>query len=395
MSHPHLPSRALVLGAVLATAAWAPDARAALFGSTCSEPIGTVRISEPDDGDELWASYGLSAPTRMLRVLVNESRCFTVVDRGAGLAAIRAEQELAAAGQLREGHNVGGGQIRAADFVLVPDIVSQNANAGGSSFGVEAEAKRGLLRGITGAGRAGVSTRRQNAEVVLTLIDARTSEQVATVSGEAKISDKAWDAALRAQQAQAGVRGGIHYSSWENTEIGKVIKKAYEEAFEKMEPALRRLAAQRTGRPQGMMSVALGLLGVPKDAPAALRTGAAPAPVAAAAAPAPVPAAAPEPEPAPVAAAPAAEPAVAAPAPAAVVAPDMDADAELLASQTLALRRTARLLAQPSADADVVAELRTGMLLFPTGGKQGTMLEVENEVGQRGWVPSAAVTVAQ
>ncbi|WP_039730917.1 hypothetical protein, partial [Pseudoxanthomonas sp. GW2] len=85
----------------------------------------------------------------------------------------------------------------------------------------------------------------------------------------------------------------------------------------------------------------------------------------------------------------------AAPAPAAVVAPDMDADAELLASQTLALRRTARLLAQPSADADVVAELRTGMLLFPTGGKQGTMLEVENEVGQRGWVPSAAVTVAQ
>jgi len=328
-------------------------------------------------------------------VLVNESRCFTVVDRGAGLAAIRAEQELAAAGQLREGHNVGGGQIRAADFVLVPDIVSQNANAGGSSFGVEAEAKRGLLRGITGAGRAGVSTRRQNAEVVLTLIDARTSEQVATVSGEAKISDKAWDAALRAQQAQAGVRGGIHYSSWENTEIGKVIKKAYEEAFEKMEPALRRLAAQRTGRPQGMMSAALGLLGVPKDAPAALRTGAAPAPVAAAAAPAPVPAAAPEPEPAPVAAAPAAEPAVAAPAPAAVVAPDMDADAELLASQTLALRRTARLLAQPSADADVVAELRTGMLLFPTGGKQGTMLEVENEVGQRGWVPSAAVTVAQ
>src|SRR5690606_41328737 len=73
MSHPHLPSRARGLGAVLATVAWAPDARAALFGSTCSEPSGTARISEPDDGHERCASYGLSAPTRLPPVLANPS----------------------------------------------------------------------------------------------------------------------------------------------------------------------------------------------------------------------------------------------------------------------------------------------------------------------------------
>ena len=62
---------------------------------------------------------------------------------------------------------------------------------------------------------------------------------------------------------------------------------------------------------------------------------------------------------------------------------------------TLELRRTARLLAEPSSAAGVVAELRAGMLLFPTGTRQGAMIEVEDEMGQRGWVPQAAVTVAQ
>jgi len=419
MSYQHFPTRALALCGLLA-AALAPEAHAGLFGgSACSEPIGSVRISEPDDGAELWSAYGLSAPTRMLRVMVNDSRCFTVVDRGAGLAAIREEQELAAAGQLRAGHNVGGGQIRSADFVLIPDIVSQNANAGGSSFGVEGE-KRGFLG--MGGGKAGVSTRRQNAEVVLTLVDARTSEQVITTSGEAKISDKAWEAALRAQSNAHGARGGIHYSSWENTEIGKVIKQAYEEAYEKMEPAVRRLARQRGagGSRQSALASTMGMFkpGLGGGAPAQVATEGDVSAVRATSAgqglrsllprraqqeqavaeveeveeqatalqPAPAPQVVVEPAP------------VAVPAPVAAPAGaplDMDAEGELLASQTLALRRTARLLAQPAADAEVVAELRTGMLLFPTGSKQGAMLEVENEVGQRGWVPSAAVVVAQ
>ena len=391
MSQNQIQARSLALAAILAGALWLPaadaDAQLMRLFKPCPERIGSLRIAEPDEGDELWSSYGLSAPTRMLRVMVNESGCFTVVDRGAGLAAIRAEQDLAAAGQLREGQNVGGGQIRAADFVLIPDIVSQNANAGGSDFGVDAEARRGgLLRGLTGGGRAGLSTRRQNAEVILTLVDARTSEQVATTSGEARISDKAWNAALRAQQSQAGVRGGIHAASWENTEIGKVIKEAYEEAYKKMEPSLRRLYAARspaagTGRGAGFA----GMLGV-----GSAQAAPPPAPVAPA-----EPASVPPPAPAPVAApahlalAPEADPEPAH-IPAASLAPQ---HGEL--PDTLELRRTARLLAEPSSAAGVVAELRAGMLLFPTGTRQGAMIEVEDEMGQRGWVPQAAVTVAQ
>jgi len=381
-----------VLAAVFAGAFWLPvaDAQAQLMRMfrACPEPLGSLRIAEPDEGEELWSSYGLSAPTRMLRVMVNESRCFTVVDRGAGLAAIRAEQDLAAAGQLREGQNVGGGQIRAADFVLIPDIVSQNANAGGSSLDVDAESRGGLLRGITGSGPAGLSTRRQNAEVVLTLVDARTSEQVATASGEARISDKAWDAAVRAQQSQAGVRGGIHAASWENTEIGKVIKEAYEEAYKKMEPSLRRLHAARSAPAGGGGRAVPGMLGMLGLGVAQAATPAeVPPPAPAAPLAAPVQVAAPDPE--------AAEPMHLALAPQEEPAPPSYAPQDGEVPQTLALRRTARLLAEPDSGAAVVAELRTGMLLFPTGTNQGAMIEVEDEMGQRGWVPQAAVTVAQ
>jgi hypothetical protein len=48
----------------------------------CTRAEGSMRIVEPDDGQALWASYGLPMPTRMLRSFVTESSCWTVLDRG-------------------------------------------------------------------------------------------------------------------------------------------------------------------------------------------------------------------------------------------------------------------------------------------------------------------------
>jgi len=79
--------------------------------------------------------------------------------------------------------------------------------------------------------------------------------------------------------------------------------------------------------------------------------------------------------------------------PVADVAPDAQlALRQLAASGTLELRRTARLLSGASSQAGTVAELATGMLVFPTGNIQGNMLEVEDEMGNKGWVPSAVVS---
>ncbi|MGE8279612.1 MAG: CsgG/HfaB family protein, partial [Stenotrophomonas sp.] len=244
-----------------------------LLGGKCQGNAGSLRIVEPDDGMGAWATYGLPAPTRMLRVMVNDSKCFTVLDRGVGFAAAQAERELASDGHLRADQNLGAGQMRGADYVLIPDIVSQNANAGGMNVGGSASTpqKRGLMGGLLNVATLGVSgklsTQKQTAEVVLTLVDVRTSEQVVSVSGEAKITDKAWAAAVAASNVQGQAR--LNAGSWENTEIGQVIKEAYEEAFSRMVSQINR-------RGGGLQT---------EPAPQAVVASAAPVPVAA---PAPV-----------------------------------------------------------------------------------------------------------
>lgn len=392
----HLNSRpALWAAAVLAVAASAYSAPSHAFinltnllGNKCGNNAGSLRIVEPDDGLGAWASYGLPAPTRMLRVMVNDSKCFTVLDRGVGFAAAQAERDLAMDGHLQAGQNLGAGQMRGADYVLIPDIVSQNANAGGMNIGGSAGTpqKRGLMAGVLNVATLGVSgklsTQKQTAEVVLTLVDVRTSEQLISVSGEAKITDKAWAAAVAASNVQGSAR--INAGSWENTEIGQVIKEAYEEAFSRMVSQINRKRGeiQTQPAPQAVLASAAP---VPMAAPQPVVPAAAPA-VAPMALAAPVvteaDASAYEPAPTPATAAPQAPAAAGAGA------------AQLARAGTLVLRRMARLLTGASNQSEAIAELKTGMLLFPTGTTEGSMLEVEDEMGNKGWVPAAAVESA-
>ena len=391
----------------IASAAYSAPSHAfisSMFGN-CQVNAGSLRIVEPDDGLGAWATYGLPAPTRMLRVLVNDSKCFTVLDRGVGFAAAQAERELASGGHLQEGQNIGAGQMRGADFVLIPDIVSQNPNAGGMNIGGSASSggsKRGLMGGMLNIATLGISgklsTQKQTAEVVLTLVNVRTSEQLISVSGEAKITDKAWAAAVAASNVQGAAR--VNVGSWENTEIGKVIKEAYEEAFSRMVTQINRRKHEIQGQPASLMA-ATQQAALQQVAPvqAALQQV---APVQAALRQAaPVQSALQEIAPslvAPVvqAALVAAAPVVATGVETAVAAAEPGAAVQQLASGgTLVLRRMARLLSGASNQAAVVAELKAGMLLFPTGSAEGSMLSVEDEMGNKGWVPAAAVETAQ
>jgi type IV secretory pathway VirB2 component (pilin) len=253
-----------------------------------------------------------------------------------------------------------------------------------------------------------LSTQKQTAEVVLTLVNVRTSEQLISVSGEAKITDKAWAAAVAASNVQGAAR--VNVGSWENTEIGKVIKEAYEEAFSRMVTQINRRKHEIQGQPASLMAatqqaalqhVAPVQAALQQVAPvqAALQQV---APVQAALRQAaPVQSALQEIAPslvAPVvqAALVAAAPVVASGVETAVAAAEPGAAVQQLASGgTLVLRRMARLLSGASNQAAVVAELKAGMLLFPTGSAEGSMLSVEDEMGNKGWVPAAAVETAQ
>jgi hypothetical protein len=201
---------------------------------TCDKKIGTLAVTEPQD--QWWTSMQLESPASLIKVYVAQSKCFTLVDRGKGLDAAKAERNLAASGEERVGSNIGKGQMKAADYVLVPDIANKNRSSGGTNIG-------GALAGFVphgfGAVVGGVSLKSKTADVVLTLTDVRSTEQVSLEQGHAKKTDLGWGGGgggFFGAFAAAGI------SSYANTEIGQVVAMAYLDAFNKMVTDIKAIA---------------------------------------------------------------------------------------------------------------------------------------------------------
>lgn len=194
---------------------------------TCDKKIGTLAVTEPET--RWWQALNLESPEALIKVFVSQSKCFTLVDRGKGLAAAQAERALAGAGEVRGGSNIGKGQMKAADYVLIPDIVNQNSNSGGKKIG---GILGGLIPGGAGAVLGGLSLSSKTADVVLTLTDVRSTEQVSLQQGHAKKTDLGWGAGGGGAFFGGFAAGGA--SSYANTEIGKVVTMAYLDAFAKL-----------------------------------------------------------------------------------------------------------------------------------------------------------------
>ncbi len=204
----------------------------------CSRVIGTVAVDESSTTHPWWVSMHLESPAALIKVYVERSGCFTLVSRGAGLQAAEAERRLAASGEERQGSNVGKGQIKAADYVLVPDIAGRNSNAGGTHIG---GFFAGLLPHGIGALVGGVSLHKKSADVVLTLTDVRSTEQVAVEEGRANKTDIGWNGGGEESDFYNGFAAG-GASGYANTEIGQVVAMAYLKAYKKMVGDLQRNA---------------------------------------------------------------------------------------------------------------------------------------------------------
>lgn len=194
----------------------------------CSARKGTLSIVEPDS--KWWSSYNLESPEMLIKVFVSQSNCFTLLARGKGLSAAQRERELASGGDFRVGSNIGKGQMKAADYVLVPDLISKNERASGKEFGAlvggllpKVKDKHGIAAGI-----GGIDIKSKTADVALTLTDVRSTEQVAFAQGHAKKTNVGWSGG-GAGFAGLLVAGGA--KSYSNTEIGQVIATAYLNAF--------------------------------------------------------------------------------------------------------------------------------------------------------------------
>jgi hypothetical protein len=191
----------------------------------CAKPLGAIAIV---DGDRQgWSVYDLQSPQKLLKLYVQRSGCFTLVDRGAGFDAAQRERDLEKQGDLQRRSNVGGGQVRAADYVLVAEVVAADRDTGGSAVG-------GIIGGIVGgpiggAIGGGLRTRDLEAQAILSITDVRTSETKAVEEGRAKKTDVSF--ALGAGGGGWGGWGGVVGGGYENTPIGQVVSLAFLEAY--------------------------------------------------------------------------------------------------------------------------------------------------------------------
>ena len=274
----------------------------------CARPIGVIAVTEPDQN--WWRELGLGSPEALLKVFVSRSGCFTLVDRGKGLAAIQQERALASGGDLRVGSNIGQGQMIAADYVLVPDIVSQNKDASRTNIG---GMLGGFIGGPVGALVGGISISSKTADVVLTITDVRSSAQLATIEGHSNKTDVGF-----------GVGGGIFggggfgaagASGYDNTEIGKVITLAYLDAYIKLVDQLGGVMAD----------------GGSANSPA----------------------------------------------------------------QAVEVTKSTSMFSAASTRSTVVRPVDVGMKLYPTGTKDGLIWEVQDELGNKGWVSSINFQLAK
>ncbi len=193
----------------------------------CEKPFGTIAVVQPQD--QLTAAlqrYNLPPPNSLLRLMIQQSNCFQVVERGVGMQNIMQERALAQSGQLQSGANIGKGQLVNADFLLTPEVNFSENNAGGAAVGAIGSLF-GAFGAVAGALAAGIKFKQ--ASTTLILADARSGLQVAAAEGSNEKAD--WSA--------GAFLGGVGAGAYTNTAEGKVVAAALLDNYNNIVKSIR------------------------------------------------------------------------------------------------------------------------------------------------------------
>jgi hypothetical protein len=202
----------------------------------CDESLGTIAVVE--DQGAAWygglARYKLGSTVPVLRMLIQQSNCFVVVERGAAMGNVMQERALQQSGEIREGSNFGKGQMVAADYTMSPSINFSQKGTGGvggalGGFG-------GVLGRAAGAIAGGLKA--NEASTTLLLIDNRSSVQLASAVGSAKN----FDFNLFGGMFGSGVGGAA--GAYTNTPEGKILTAAFMDSYNQLVKAVRNYKAQ-------------------------------------------------------------------------------------------------------------------------------------------------------
>jgi curli biogenesis system outer membrane secretion channel CsgG len=220
--------------ASMAGGAWAQNQL-----ETCTETLGTLAVIE--DRNASWyyhmQQYKVQSTVPLLRMLVQKSNCFVVVERGQAMNSMKQERNLDRSGETRQGSNFGKGQMVAADYALNPTIDFSARDTGGMS---------GAIGGLTSklgswgsaAGAVAGSLKFREASTMLTLVDNRSGVQLAAAQGSSSKTDfGAWGGVF-------GGGGAAGMGGYTNTPEGKVIAGAFADAYNNLVKAAKNYKAQ-------------------------------------------------------------------------------------------------------------------------------------------------------
>ena len=196
----------------------------------CANPMGAMAVVEPQE-QILYGlrRYNLSSPVGLIRMMIQQSNCFIIVERGVGMQNLMQERQLASAGEARKGSNMGGGQMVAADFVMTPSVVFSESNAGGAG---------GAVAGLFGRKAAAVGAvaggiKFKEAQTSMLVADSRSGVQVAAAEGSTKKADLRLGAGLFGG-GMAAAGGG-----YGNTNEGKIIAAAFMDNYNNVVKVVR------------------------------------------------------------------------------------------------------------------------------------------------------------
>jgi curli biogenesis system outer membrane secretion channel CsgG len=207
----------------------------------CERTMGTLAVVEDQQArwyHQLRNEYNLQSTVPLIRLLIQQSNCFVVVERGRAMQNMMQERSLEQSGEIRAGSNFGKGQMAAADYTLNPMITFSSRDSGGIGG-----ALGGIGRGFFGSagavlGAVAGSLKFKEASTTLMLVDNRSGVQLAAAEGAASKTDfGAWGGVFG-----GGVGAGA--GGYTNTPEGKVLAGAFADAYNQLVKAVKGYRAQ-------------------------------------------------------------------------------------------------------------------------------------------------------
>jgi len=196
----------------------------------CREQMAAVAITEADTNAQALSSAGLPrSMAPLVRQLLMQTRCFAVVERGAGYAAL--ENEMKIREQQGEARAQQMATLTAADYVMRAEIVFVEQTGG----------SKGALGAVLGG--LGGESRMREALVVMSVIDVRTSEIVAASFGRGTSEDTGVGSIVFGGGLVA-LQGG-----WLDTPQAKPVAAALVDAWNQLLPRLTAVREKMAAKP--------------------------------------------------------------------------------------------------------------------------------------------------